>query len=231
MAARGYTWLDPSVEAPWIEWEAAAEELLDATCTSSPVDAFALAPACGFEVRHRVGRAERKGNVIYVNVRSRPVRQQMNISHELGHFAHERAGLVDSEPGAKYIGGALLLPRRDFNRDLTRTAWSLPKLRELHRNVSATAIAVRTTQLRDAVATVIDPRGHKKPWRVWSPWIADRRLRRLSAFERELAERAYEERAEVRGDELCYAFPLVDGPPSEHRVVVVCEIEQLSLRI
>lgn len=102
-------------------------------------------------------------------------------------------------------------------------------MRELHPHVSATAIAVRITQLRDAVATIIDPLGKARPWRVWSPWLHDRRLARLSAWERDLAMRAVEAGEELRGDELCYALPLMDGEWS--RVIVVCEAEQLSLRL
>ena len=218
-------------EAPWEEWEGAAGEVIAETRTSSPVDSFALAKACHFKVRLHAGRNELRGDSIYINVRMRPQRQHGRIAHELGHFALERHGIPDSEPGARWIGGALQLPRRDYDRDLARTAWSIPSLRAKHVHVSATAIAVRITQLRDAVVSIVDPAGHKKPWRTMSPWIIDRRLRKLSTWETELATAAYEAREEVRGDELCYALPLVDGPPSEHRVLVVCEREQLSLRI
>lgn len=46
LPCRRFPWINP-VEAPWEEWEGAAGELLEATCTSAPVDAFALATACG----------------------------------------------------------------------------------------------------------------------------------------------------------------------------------------
>jgi hypothetical protein len=220
------------MEAPWEEWEAAAAEIIETTATSTPVDAFSLATACGFEVRPYPGsRAERRDNVIYLNTRMRSQRQHSAIAHELGHFALERHEIPDSEPGARWAGGALLLPGRVYGRDLTRTAWSISKLRELHVNASATALAVRITQLRDAVATILDPTGHRKPWRVFSPWINERRLRRVSAWEQDLAVRAYDAREELRGDELCYAVPLLEGPIDEHRVIVVCELEQLSLRL
>ncbi len=223
------------MEAPWLDWETAAQEILDSTNTSVPVDAFALAKACEFEVRAHAGRGEkherRDGDIIYIDPRARRQRQHMEVSHELGHWGLDRHELPQSEYGAKYLGGALLLPRREMDRDLARTAWALLKLRDIHVNASLTAIAVRTTQLRDAVATILDPCGKKKPWRITSPWINDRHLRRISAWERELAQRAYEAGEEVRGDELCYALPLLDGPPHEHRVLVLCELEQLSLRL
>lgn len=219
-----------SVE-PWIDWEGAAEELLDATATSAPVDAFKLARACGLDVRPWSGRdAALSGETIYVNTRMRPSRQQGRVAHEIGHFALQRAGLEDSEAGAAWVGGALQLPRRELNPDLRRTAWSISKIRSKHLHASAAAVAVRITQLRDAVITILDPRGRKKLWRLPSPWIDDPRLARVSAWERDLARQAYEAREEVRGDELCYAWPVLEDD-SEHRVIVVCELEQLSLRL
>ncbi|HEU4427818.1 MAG TPA: ImmA/IrrE family metallo-endopeptidase [Myxococcota bacterium] len=218
-------------ESPWEEWEGAAAEVIDSTCTSAPVDGFRLAKACGFEVRLHAGRNETRGEIIYINCRMRPQRQHGRLGHELGHYALARHEIPDSEEGARWAGGAMLMPRREADRDITRFAWSVAQLRAKHINVSATAIAVRITQLRDAVATLIDPRGHHKPWRVHSPWISEKRFRRVSSWERELAERAYAEGVEVRGDELCYALPLIDGAVHEHRVLVVCELEQLSLRL
>ena len=124
-----------------------------------------------------------------------------------------------------------MLPSRETTRQLTETAWSMRRLREINVNVSATAIAVRITQLRDAVCTIIDPRGRRRPWRVWSSWITDPRVSRgVSRWERELAERAYAAGDEVRGDELCYAVPVLDDD-EHHRVIVVCQREQLSLRL
>jgi hypothetical protein len=124
-----------------------------------------------------------------------------------------------------------LLPRIAFDRDLRRTRWELAALRTLHPNVSATAIAIRITQLRDAVVTVFDPRGRLRPWRAASPWLVGPHLQRVSRWERDLAAEAYEKNAEVRGDELCYAVPLVEGDRVNHRVLIVCELEQLSLRL
>lgn len=212
------------------DWEGAAAELLDATCTTAPVDAYALAAACGFDVRHwSSAGAAREGDTIKVNPRVRVVRRHGLIAHELGHFALERARLEDTEQGAKYVGGALMLPARETRRDLAQTAWSIAKMRTRHVNASATAIAVRITQLRDAVATIVDPDDRVAPWRVWSPWLSDPRIQRLSPWERGLVRRAIDVGDEVRGDELCYALPLIDG--TWRRVIVVCEAEQLSLRL
>lgn len=213
--------------------EGIAEEILDATSTTPPVDAFALAAACDFELRFGgVPEAQIRRSTICVNPRMRPARQHMRIAHELGHFALERHGLPDSERDASYVGGALLLPRREMIRDITRTAWSLDALRAMHPNASNTAIALRITQLREAVMTIVDPKGHKRPWRQMSHALRDdRRLLRMSEWERELAACAYAEGREVRGDELCFAVPLLDDTGSDDRVIVVCEAEQLGRRL
>jgi Zn-dependent peptidase ImmA (M78 family) len=194
------------------------------------VNAIALAQRLGFDVEPWVGRGaelDEHAGVIRANTRARHVRLHGLIAHELGHHLL-RIERADSEDGARYVAGALMLPRESFDRDLTRTAWSMPRLRALHVNASAQMIATRIVQLRDAVATIID--GKRITTRVHSPWIApDDRLKRFTKWERELAARALEQGAEVRGDELCYAVPLVDG--MHQRVIVVCELEQLSLRL
>lgn len=114
--------------------------------------------------------------MIHLNPKMRPQRQHGRIAHELGHVALRRSGLEDSEDGARWAAGALMLPRYDFGRDLTQTAWSLPKLRALHVHASAEMIAIRTVQLRDAVATVFD--GRRLTRRLWSPWVEHPALHR-----------------------------------------------------
>lgn len=220
------------------DYEGIARDLLERTGTDDPpVDAFVVADAWGFKVEAAnapsldLDRAR-----ILVPLGGRPERVHMSIAHELGHFGLIRAGAENVEDGARYIGGAVMLPRQRFDRDLTRTAWSITKLRAIHANVSATAIAVRITQLRDAVAAIIDPRGRKAPWHVLSPHVHDPRIdrRRVTKWQRELAMQAWEAGCEVRDptSELCYAVPVVDDPEtSEPRVIVVVERRQLSLRL
>lgn len=216
-----------------VELEGVAGELLDVTCSSAPVDGFALAVACGFELRHGgVLEAQLRGSTIYINPKMRLTRQHMAAAHELGHFGLWRHEIQDSEEGADFIAGALLMPRRAMMRDIKRTAWSLERLRELHPNASTTALAVRIVQLREAVMTVIDPRGHKRPWRRMHPALEGYRcFERVSRWEQDLAKQAYAERVEVRGDGLCYAYPLFDDRGTEDRVIVVCDAEQLSARL
>lgn len=131
------------------EWEGAASELLDATCTTPPVDAFKLADACEMTVRPWSGRGAMwdGDTTIKLNMRARRERQHGQLAHELGHFALRRARIDDSEEGARWVGGALLLPRREFGRDLVETAWTLSRLRERHVNASAQMIAYRIVQL------------------------------------------------------------------------------------
>jgi hypothetical protein len=212
-------------------WEGVASALLDETgCDDPPVDALELADCCGLSI---VGWArpgamlDRAQSLIRVNLGERSTRVHMSVAHEVAHWAQVRSGLPDEEDAARWIGGALLLPRRVMLNDLRHTAWSIRALRERHTNASAEAIAVRIVQLRDAVATVIDNGRVTK--RVASPWLSDPRLRRISKWERELAAEALRDGTEVRGDELCYALPLVEG--KHERVIIVAEAEQLSLRL
>lgn len=123
----------------------------------------------------------------------------------------------DDERGATYCGGALRLPRRDFGMDLRAVGWSIEALRARHPRASAIAIAVRITQLRAAVATLIDPVGRARPWRVASPWLARGPVDRGDL---DLATRAWEARGELlEGGSVALALP--DYTPGEHRVVIV----------
>ena len=192
-----------------------------------PVDAFELAALCGMTLRPaRNGRGFASDSVIAYPARSRRVRQHGVIAHELGHWALRWAGEDDSEQGADYLAGALLLPRRCLDTDL-KNSWDFSLLRARHVNVSAEMLARRITQVRDAVATIID-HGQVKS-RVTSPWINGRQWKRMSRWERNLADQALETEETVYGDELCYAVPVIEG--TWRRVVVVCEAEQLSLRL
>ena len=185
------------------DWEGAAAELLDATCTTAPVDVFTLAAACGVEVRP--GKRSRiclLDGIAHVDIAARGVRQQGLLAHELGHFALERSRLPQCEQGARYIAGALRLPRATFIADLARTCWSITALRSLHPHASATAIGVRITQVRCASATLIDPVGRQRPWRVTSS-CARESAKTLSLLEEELAELAWSEQRELRADPLC----------------------------
>lgn len=216
------------MQAATEDLEGIAADLLGETgCDDPPVCALELAQCCGLAVIHGTGAgAALVGDIILVPSKTRAVRRQGLIAHELGHWALARAGEPDSEEGARFLAGALMLPRRPFERDLAATSWDLRLLRARHLNASAEMIARRIVTLRDACCTIVD-NGRVKA-RVVSPWLPER-FRRLSTFERGLAALALETGETQRPDQLVWAVPVFDG--QWRRVVVIAEAEQLSLRI
>ncbi len=217
-------WIDPRMG--FRTWEAVARDALETTTYDDPPqDAFVLARACGL-VLVPGGSGSLDGDVLRYPSHARTVRQHGVIAHELGHWLLHRANEEDSEIGASYVGGALMLPRRAFDKDLGATRWDLNKLRARHPNASAEMVARRITQLRDSVVTIIDGR---KQRRIVSPWIEDQHFARLTDWERLAAEEASDVGETVYLDDLCYAVPVIDG--RWRRVIVVCELGQLSLRL
>lgn len=101
----------------------------------------------------------------------------------------------------------------------------MPHLRERHPNASVEMIARRITQLRTAVATVID--AGRVTRRVVSPGLHG--LDEASPWELDLAARSLEAAATVHEHERCFAFPVIDPPYV--RVVVVCDAELLAGRV
>jgi hypothetical protein len=204
--------------------------LAETSLDHPPQDAFRLASACGLTLVPAPGN---RGALDFVTMRltyparTRRVHQHGVIAHELGHFALDHYGEVQSEDGADWVGAALMLPAAGFDADLKASAWDFQALRAKHPNCSASMIARRIVQRREAVATVVDQ--GRVTLRVSSPWLEDPRLRRLSAWERLLVDEALAENLTVHGDDLCYAVPVLDG--RHRRVIVVCEAEQLSLRL
>lgn len=215
---------------PQSTWEGVARALLDESgLDDPPVSAFELAWACDVVPVPwpRADAALGPGGFLWYPSDARHVRQHGVVAHELGHWALDWAGEPDSEEGARYLAGALLLPRRVFERDLDRTGWDWDTIRARHANASAEVIARRIVQVRDAVATVID-QGRVRA-RVTSLWRPDPRLRRLSPWECGLAEQALKSNEIEYGDDLCYAVPVLDPP--WQRVIVVCDADQLSMRL
>lgn len=208
-------------------WEGIALDVLDEAGADAPVSAFALAAACGLEVRLApLARARMAHGVIEVSAAARPRRQHGLVAHELGHWALERAEEPDTEPGARYLAGALMLPRRAFDRDLTDTGWDLAELQARHPNASAEMIARRVTTLRDAVASIWD--GGRFTARVASAWLEERVPARATTRERQLALATFASGEVQHPAELVWAVPVFDG--DHRRVVVVIEAEQLALR-
>lgn len=214
------------------DWEGAAAELLDATCSSGPVDMRRLATACRFDLRGwqctDAAQLRASSLTLVVDAGARHERQQGLIAHELGHFALQRSGLAQSERAARYVAGALRYPWREALPEFRSTRWSIEALRQLHPHVSATAIAVRITQLRRAVMSLFDPLGRVRPWRVVNHDVRGELARRAHPLEHDLAIEAWMQRREVRAGNLCVATPLVDHERGVHRVVVVCDACELE---
>lgn len=211
-------------------WEGIAADLHDATgCGDPPVDALELADLCGLELRRVDGGLPfRKGEVIYLPKSFEGPRLHGACAHETGHWAAERGGEENTERAARYLAGALLLPRQPFDRDLRETHWDLRQLRAKHINASAEMIARRIVNLRDAVCSIWD--NGKQGWRIWSPWLAPGlHGQRATKVERELAERALETGEVVREDQLLWAFPIF-GDDGWRRVIVIAEAKQLGMR-
>jgi hypothetical protein len=131
-------------------WESTGEEL--------PIDAIALAQRCGYEVRPWMkAGGSRDGGTIWYPSKARHERQHGTVSHELGHALCEEHGLDSrDEESARYLAGALLLPRRPFLRDVLETDYDLWELERRHPNASGEMIVCRMTQVSPATAWVWD---------------------------------------------------------------------------
>jgi hypothetical protein len=208
-------------------WEGVARAAHDATGIDAPVSAFDLATAYGLTcIPDERGGAFLDGDDVHYDGRARPVRQHGLVAHEVAHYLLRRHGEDDPEPAARYTAGALMLPRRAYDRDLRETAWDLHELRRRHPNASAELCARRIAELRDAVVTILD--AGKVRARVGSPWSSAPRAR-LTPLERELADAALTSGEVQRANDLLAAWPLFDG--RWRRVIVVAEAQQLSLRL
>lgn len=191
-----------------------------------PIDAFQLARWCGLEVRGAaIHQAQLVGKVILLNERVRPARRHGLVAHELAHWALTRASEPSTETSADYVAGALMLPRRAFDRDLRATGWDLRELRAKHVNCSAELIARRICNMRDACVAIWD--NGKLKQRIHSPWLAEGH-RRMSRFERELAAQVLATGETVQAGQLLWGFAVFQG--GWRRVITVCEAEQLEMR-
>lgn len=178
----------------------------------SPIDAFTLAALLGVELRPGPGNGELDGDRITYPSRARHVRQHGVIAHELGHWLlgwHQQD--PHDEPAARYLAGALMLPREAFLADLAACAWDLFDLQRRHPNASAEMIVVRMTQVSDACASIWD-QGKLTRHYASAEWLVD------LAADRELMDRVLTLEATVRGENEI-AWPIFDG--RARRVVVV----------
>jgi hypothetical protein len=138
--------------------ESLAREVHESTGGLLPVDALELAVMCGVQVvPWRKAAGLRAGDMIRYPQKARPVRQHGIVAHELAHWLLEDAGMnPDDEDAAKYLAGALLLPRAPVLHDLKATDWDLLEVQARHPNASAEMIVVRMVQLGPCVASIWD---------------------------------------------------------------------------
>jgi Zn-dependent peptidase ImmA (M78 family) len=174
------------------ELEGIARAVLEETCTVAPVDAGALACAMNVEVRSFPGHEafiDLLRPCIYMPSRPmRDTRRHGTLGHELGHLLlREHGHDYQDEHAAAYLAGALLVPRETLDRQL-RESWSVRRLRALHPNASHEMLVRRVTQLRPAVATVID--AGKVTARAASPWLEPARVAPVRVWELTLVQRA-----------------------------------------
>lgn len=124
------------------------------------LDAFAIAAQLGVEVRiWAKSHGMRRGDTIFCPspMKVRETRRQGILAHELGHWLLEAFGLdARCETSARYLAGALMLPRERFLRDMASAEYDLGQLLARYPNSSAEMIVVRMTQLSPATAWVWD---------------------------------------------------------------------------
>lgn len=185
----------------------AGDLLATSLCEDTPpVDAFELAACCQLEVRlSDVKDALLYGDTIYLSRRASIHQVHKLVAHEIGHWAQRRDGAEDTEEGADYLAGALLVPRAPLLRAL-RGGWDLNALRAQHRNAPASLIAQRVAQLREATAAIYD--GRKLHRRVGPPHPAEHLVSEVLATDQP-----------VRIDDCTGVWPVIAG--SRRRVIVL----------
>lgn len=192
--------------------EAIAKELHDETGIECPIDALLLADLCGLDTKPwSASHGEIQGTLIRYPGGARVTRQHGVIAHEIGHWLLERARCeARDEEAARYLAGAIMLPRGRFLADLARTDWDLFAMLAIHIHVSAEMCAVRMCQVSPAVTTIYDQGSFTRRY-VGEYAVRD------DEHDAELADRALELEAPVRDGVVC-AWPMID---QRHRRVVV----------
>jgi hypothetical protein len=192
--------------------EGIAKEIHDTTGVECPVDALELADLCGLELRTKGGETARidlAAGVLRYPVRVRHSRLHGLVAHELGHWALWRALLNHLDEGAaRYLAGALMLPRARFVLDLDRTNWDLNELCALHPNVSRQMASVRITQVSPATVTIWDCGKLHAQYGQWDEFNPE--------DDHAIADEALASEQVVRTDAVS-AYPMLDG---RHRRVL-----------
>lgn len=181
---------------------------MDIYTGGDPIDAIQLAEDHGHDVYYSdTADSFVLGTTIYVPRKTRTVRVQWRVAHELAHVLLRLAGEDESsESAANYVAGAMLTsPRTEFMWHL-REGWDLERLRRQYPTAPAHAIAVRVVQLRAAMAAVYDEGRLRRRWG--------------DAFdgERVLVDEVLATGRPARVDACTGAWPIFDG---RHRRVIV----------
>ncbi len=167
-----------------------------------PVDAVDLAELMELPLEHVPGTGGRlsERRTILLGTGT-PIRQvHSTIAHECAHALLDELGLHNGEDEARYLGAALLVPRRALDRQL-RAGWDLDALRCVHVNASAELIARRVVDVRTSAGLAIYDGGRCR-----------RRLGVASCtHEREMVEEAMATGGPVRMDSLTGAWPVFVG--------------------
>lgn len=175
-----------------------------------PVDAFELAELLDVHVRFwPKGHGMRDGDSVWCPgpLKARETRRHGIIAHELAHWALEHFGLDHHcEDSARYLAGALMVPRDALLRDLAELDLDLFALERRHPNASGEMIVARISQVRPATAWIWD---NGKLARRYGIDEAD-----VSAF----VDRVLSLEEPVREGDVA-AWPIFDGP--WRRVIVV----------
>jgi hypothetical protein len=203
--------------------EGLAESLLEEVgLDEAPVDAFELAAMCGLQVfPGGFGGGCLLGRRVMINRRAPHHRRHGLCAHEVAHWALQRAGDLDDEDSARFVSGALLVPRRALDRHLRET-WNFERLREHHANASAEMIARRIPCVREAVVTIVD-NGRVKA-RLCSPSLAA--VPEMTPIESDLLDEALFMERTARESDRLYAVPIISF--GWRRVIIVADAALLA---
>jgi hypothetical protein len=192
--------------------EVAAKLLEAAGITAPPVDAFAIAGACGLVVlsddqqagRARFVRLRRHApsfgqGSIFLRPDPRPERLQWAVAHEIGESrAGEVFRLLGARAGeapdgtrelvANALASHLLLPLEWFRADGPACRWDLPRLKRRYATASHELIARRMLEFDPPVIVTVFDQGRL----TWRQWARAGRPPRLTAEERRCWQQAHD---------------------------------------
>ncbi len=203
--------------------EGLSRAFLDMTGLGSPVvDVVAHSAHLGVKLVPARQAAVMGGNVSTHNGLPEP-RQRIRTAHELGHILAERAGEDPRDETLAWATGAgLLMPAREFRRDLAERCWDLDGLPGLY-GVSWEVLVRRLCHVAGAVVSIWDNGRLSRRWR--SPWLQSYGFsgQRVPDWEMELADECRRDAWHVFEEDGVAAYYVPS--PGWQRVIVVAEVE------